>query len=150
MREFHRPEAFDLVVSLNTSFGYFEDKDEDRQAVDNVFGSLRSGGGFVMELMGKEVLARIFQPREWGEAAGRLYLQERKIAPGWDWIENRWIVMEGGHVEEALVTHRLYSGTELKRLLTDGGFASVEVFGSLAAEPYDNTAKRLVVVARKG
>jgi hypothetical protein len=37
----------------------------------------------------------------------------------------------------------------LAALLESCGFASTEVYGSLEGAPYDHTAKRLVVVARK-
>jgi len=45
MREFTRPSAFDLVISLYTSFGYFEDQDEDRKVLRNIHESLRPEGG---------------------------------------------------------------------------------------------------------
>ena len=62
MRAFRREESYDAVLNLFTSFGYFEDPRDDQRVVDNVYASLRSGGVLVMQLMSKEVLARIFRP----------------------------------------------------------------------------------------
>jgi SAM-dependent methyltransferase len=145
-----RPAAFDAAINLFTSFGYFEDPAEDRQVVDNLFRSLRPGGALVMEMMGKEVLARIFRRSDWQELPdGTLYLQERAVTRDWSWIENRWILIKGGQRREFEVGHRLYDGVALKALLLDAGFESVTLYGALAGVPYDTDARRLVAVARK-
>lgn len=149
-REFRRPEAFDLAVNLFTSFGYFADPDDDRRVACNLHDSLRPGGRLVMELMGKEVLARIFQPRGWDEVNGVILLQERKVCQDWGWIENRWMLVGEGETREWSVGHRLYSAVELKSLLQDTGFAACAAYGSLRGdEAYDHQARRLVVVATK-
>jgi len=74
MRRFCRPHAFDAAVSLFTSFGYFEDPAENRQVLANVRDSLRDEGSLILEMMGKEVLARIFRERDWSEQHGALFL----------------------------------------------------------------------------
>jgi len=150
MREFCRPDAFDAAVNLFTAFGYFENAADDRKVASNLFRSLRPGGALVMEMVGKEILARIFRERDWHEEPdGTLMLEERRLRSGWDWIENRWILLKGAERKEFRLAHRLYSAAELSQLLKDCGFASVDVFGGLDGSPYDHTAKRLVAVARK-
>jgi SAM-dependent methyltransferase len=150
MREFVRPEAFDAAINLFTSFGYFEDPAEDRQVVSNLYRSLKPGGALVMDLMGKEVLARIFLPRDWTELPdGTLFLQERTVSRDWTWIENRWILVKDGQQREFEISHRLYDGAGLKTLFLDAGFRSVDLYGDLSGTPYDTNARRLVAVARK-
>jgi len=81
MREFCRPEAFDAAVNLFTAFGYFENPADDRNVAGNLFRSLRPDGALVMEMVGKEILARIFRERDWHEEPdGTLMLEERKSA----------------------------------------------------------------------
>src|SRR5436305_2588561 len=77
MRHFCRPDSFDAVINLYTSFGYFDDPDDDRAVLRNVFRSLRPGGRFLMDLLGKEVLARGFRERDWREQDGVTLLEER-------------------------------------------------------------------------
>ena len=149
IRNFCRPNAFDAVLNLYTSFGYFEDPQEDQQVAVNMSRSLKPGGVLIMEMMGKEVLARIFQERSWREEDGVLVLEERKISSGWSWIENRWILFKDGKRIEHSISHRLYSATELRSLLEACGLTRTEVYGDLAGRPYDHTAKRLVVVGQK-
>jgi len=149
MRSFCRPNAFDGVINLYTSFGYFEDADADRGVLLNVYRSLRDGGTFVIEMMGKEVLAAIFRERDWREQDGVILLEERRISGDWNWIHNEWTLIDGTSRKKFTVSHRLYSAAELTSLLLECGFASVDVYGDLSGTPYDHTAERLVAVAHK-
>lgn len=149
MRKFCRPDSFDVVLNLYTSFSYFKDPEEDKQVLKNVYTSLKNGGKFVIELMGKEILARIFLARDWQEQNGVYMLQERKICDNWSWIENRWIMIKENEIHEFKAEHRLYSAAELNDLLIDVGFRKIDFYGDLDGSPYDNTAKRLIGVAQK-
>jgi SAM-dependent methyltransferase len=62
MREFRREAAFDLALSLFTSFGYFAAREDDLTVLRNVRAGLRLGGAFLIDVAGKEWLARHFQP----------------------------------------------------------------------------------------
>lgn len=148
MREFVRPGAYDLALNLFTSFGYFEDQEDDRRVCRNFARSLRPGGALVMDMAGKEVLARDFQERAWREEEGTLVLEEREVTRDWTWMRARWTLVRDGRRHEVFLEHRIYSAAELRALLLDCGFASVEAFGGLDGRPYDRHAARLVVVAR--
>ena len=150
MRRFCRPDSFDVAINLFTSFGYFEDMSDDRQVAANVYRSLRDKGVFLIDIMGKEVLARIFRERDWYELDSIMVLEERKVCANWSWIENRWLMIKDGKMDEWKVSHRLYSAAELAALLSDCGFKAIDVYGDLTGTPYDHTAKRLVLVAHKG
>jgi len=149
MRTFCREERFDAVLNLFTSFGYFEDPRDDQRVVANIHASLRAGGVFVMQLMSKEVLARIFRPRDWYEQEGLLVLEERKVRQSWSWIESRWTLIREGRRVDLDLSHRLYSASELASLLRERGFEEVVAYGDFDGSPYDEKADRLVVLARK-
>src|SRR2546422_3084716 len=61
MRRFRRPESFDLAVNMFTSFGYFEDKAHDLEVLRHVHESLKAGGVFLLDMVSKEWLAKVFQ-----------------------------------------------------------------------------------------
>jgi SAM-dependent methyltransferase len=153
MRRFRRAGSYDLALNLFTSFGFFEDPEDDRIVARNVLESLRPGGAFVMEMSSREILAMRFTPRDWfwvDDAKTIPMLEERVIAEDWGSVRMTWAIMSEGQWIRRTLRLRLYTGTELARLLKDAGFASVSVHGGLDWSPYDNKAKRLVVVARKG
>jgi SAM-dependent methyltransferase len=151
MRHFHRPEAFDLALNLFSSFGYFEDMAEDLQVLQHLYASLKPGGQVLLEMVGKEPLARTFQPRTWHRHTERdeYLLEERIVREGWSWIEHHWIWIRGPEHKVFTFGIRLYSGAELMRILAAAGFSAVQLYGSLAGTPYDHTAQRLVAVATK-
>src|SRR5260370_24585009 len=62
MRDFVRPGSFALVLSMFTSFGYFDDRQDDMTVLQNMFTSLQPGGACLIEVLGKERLAKILQP----------------------------------------------------------------------------------------
>jgi SAM-dependent methyltransferase len=149
MRRFRRPGSFDCVVNLYTSFGYFENPRDDQRVLTNVYRSLRKGGTFVLEMMGKEIIARIFAEREWRRHDDVILLAERRVCDNWSRINNRWIVITQDSKDEFEFSHRIYSAVELCELFDKAGFRSVKVFGDFGGSPYDNKAQRLVVTGRK-
>ena len=153
MRTFHRRNAFDGVISIFTSFGYFDSAEQDQQVVRNVFDSLRPGGAFLVDVQGKENVARTFRKRDWRpiQMEGRdiLLLEERELLPAWTGVRSRWIFIEEDRRADFTMTVRLYSATELVALLKECGFGAVDIFGGLDGAPYDQNASRLVAVARK-
>jgi SAM-dependent methyltransferase len=150
MREFVRENSFDVVLSMFTSFGYFEDDSEQMTVLNNVYKSLRPGGRFIIDVMGKEILARIYQEADWSEGDYGIYLERRKPIDDWGKFHNAWILItEDGIRHEWNVTHFIYSATELKSLLRSAGFSDVRAYGGLDGSTYDNTARRLTVVGVK-
>ena len=148
MRAFRREAAFDGAINLFTSFGYSGNRDDDARVAANLYASLRPGARLLVQLMGKEVLARAFEPRDWREYPdGSLLLEEREMLDGWELIRNRWILLRGGERREFVFTHRLYSGTEIRELLEGAGFRGVVLYGSLDGRPYDRRASELAAVA---
>ena len=149
MREYCVPNNFDIIVNMFGSFGYFENSDDDRKVLENMVTSLRTGGQFLIETMGKEIMARDFQKRDWSEEGDLLMLSGRKVSQNWGRIETRWIVIQGAKRVEHHVSVCSYSAVELSSLLFDCGFPEVQVYGSLDGIEYDQMAQRLVVVGQK-
>jgi SAM-dependent methyltransferase len=155
MRRFVRPGAFDLAVNLYTSFGYFEDPLDDQRVLEHLRESLVRGGALVLEMVGREVLARRWRARDWEESAAGLLLEERKLEDDWAWIETRFVLWSGtagaagAERSEHRIRHRLFSGSELKAQLLAAGFEEVRLFGDFDGSPYGLDAARLVAVARR-
>lgn len=147
MRDFRRPGSFDLAVNLFNSFGYFADPAEDLGMLRNIRESLRPGGRFVLEMLGKETAVRDFTEGEWFERNGWTVLTEYSVVGAWEGMRNRWVLIRGAERIERSFVQRLYSGTEMAALLARAGFGEVRILGSLRGAPYDRKAENLVVLA---
>lgn len=150
MRRFVRDKTFDLVCNLFTSFGYFEDEQDDLTVLRNIHRSLRDNGVLVMETLGKERLARVWQSATCFDLPdGSVMVQRPQVRDDWSRVRTEWILVKEGRSKTAVFEHWIYSGRELKERLLACGFSRVQLFGSTHGTPYDVDAQRLVAVARK-
>jgi SAM-dependent methyltransferase len=150
MRHFSRPQAFDLVCNLFTSFGYFATEEDDREVVRLVHENLKPGGVFVIDLLGKERMALLQErPICTDFEDGSFVVQRPKVLADWCRIANEWTLVKDGVARSFQYEHNIYSGRELRDLLRGCGFAEVRLYGDLAGSPYGFDAPRLVAVGRK-
>jgi SAM-dependent methyltransferase len=149
MREFRRPGSFDLVCSLYASFGYFEDR-ANRRVLERIGASLAPGGSVVLDVLGREAIARRLPAHREHEVDGTRYVEQSALSGDSSWLVSDWTVVQGGVRQEFRVRQRVYSGPELRDLLLSVGFTSVRIAGGLDGETaYDEAAPRLVAVARQ-
>jgi SAM-dependent methyltransferase len=150
MRAFSRPDAYDLAISIFTSFGYFDHHEENLTVLQSVFANLRPGGTFVIHVLGREPLARRFIATDFKELDGdRLLVQHREVIDDWTRLRATWILIDGASAQRYGFTVWIYSGSELRRMLEEVGFEGVELYGSLDGRAYDVQAQRLIAVGVK-
>jgi SAM-dependent methyltransferase len=149
MREFVRQESYDLVLNLYTSFGYFQDPAEDLLVLKNIALSLRPGGSFVIEVMGKEVLARDFEQMTASKTEDGLFVQAHEILDNWSRIRTEWTLIRGGYIRTFTFEHSLYAASDLIRLCEMAGFSDIRVFGDFNGNPYDHGASLLIITGKK-
>ncbi len=147
MRDHVQDPPVDLVLNLFTSFGYFDDDADNQRVVENAYRSLRPGGSLVVDVMGKEVLARIFSPSTVLDTARGMVVQRRRAVDDWSRMENQWTFVREGSVQTFEHVHWVYSGRELAQMLTRAGFSDVRLFGDFEGASYGSQATRLVAVA---
>ncbi len=149
MRRFSRPGRFDLIVSLATSFGFFDDPADDLQVLAQCHRNLREGGALLLDLVGKEYVVRHIEPVHLTEYEDGALLIERPVLEAqMSRYANQWILIRDGIVHTAHWHQNLYTGAELAGLLRSAGFSEVAIYGGLDRRDYDLDAERLVVLAR--
>ncbi|HEY2377374.1 MAG TPA: class I SAM-dependent methyltransferase [Gemmatimonadaceae bacterium] len=148
MRAFRRSSSFDLAVCLFTSFGFFRDDADNRRVLENVATSLRPGGVFVLDLLGKEILAKVFTPTSSHEMADALMVSRRRAVEDWSRMENEWLVIRDGASRTFPFSHWIYSAREIKEMFLSAGFADVCAYGDYSGAPYGPEATRLVILGR--
>ncbi len=150
MRQYRRPHAFEAAISLFTSFGYFHDDSEEAAVLRNLRDSLKPGGRLLIDVMGKEVVARNFrtgniQRRQLPEGEAML-IDEPRVGDDWHHIASTWtFIWPDRPRQQYELKCRCYAATELKRLLREAGFSALAAFGGLDGSAYDQNARRLVV-----
>ena len=150
MREFVRPMAFDVFLSLFSSFGYFGDE-ENQKVLNNVGRSLKRGGALLLDLRntrkglaGEEGLERTVSV-----PSGRLRMRVRyDHATGRARAEHELVRPDGIRISSAFDV-RIYSEAELARMIGKAGMRVVAVHGSLDGAPFGSGAERMVVIARR-
>jgi SAM-dependent methyltransferase len=141
-------ESFDAVLCLFTSIGY-RGEEGDRRAFGEYLRVLRPGGALVIEVLHRDRLMAIFQERSWEPLDDdAVLLEERRFDYAAGEIETDHTLLSVGERRGVTFRLRVYTATELVRLLEDVGFAQVECFGDFEGGPLSRET-RLVVRARK-
>jgi len=148
-REYVRKNYFDAAVNLYISFGYFAQREDDLKVCKNVYESLKKGGSFIIETLGKEIAVRDFVEAEWFERSDYTVLTEYEPVDSWTFLKNRWIILRDGKKVEKIFSQRLYSASELRDLLREAGFKNIEIYGDWDESPYNQHALKLIAVGRK-
>jgi SAM-dependent methyltransferase len=150
MRDFVRPGAFALVISMFTSFGYFDDRHEDVIVLENMFASLKPGGACLIEVLGKERLAKILQPTASTVLPdGSVVVERHEIYDDWSRVRNEWLLIRRGKAKTFKFHHTIYSGLELRDRMERAGFVDIRLRGNLDGDAYGPNAERLVAIGRK-
>jgi SAM-dependent methyltransferase len=150
MRDFIRPDSYNLALNMFTSFGFFVNKDDDMLVIQNVYDSLRKGGIFVIDIIGKERLAKIFVPSfVETNPDGTMIIRCHEVLDNWTRTHNQWILVKKNKVVKYSFNLTVYSGQELIDRLEWAGFSDIKLYGNLDGEPYGFGSERLIAVARK-
>ncbi|MDT7728814.1 MAG: hypothetical protein QOI21_5390 [Actinomycetota bacterium] len=145
MRDYVDAGAFDLIVNMYTSFGYFTEPGENLKVLRNAFTSLAPDGRLLIDLLGKEILASwVGRPQAVDIEDGTVFMRDT-ILDDWTRLRTDWTLVRGDIVRRASILTYLYSAAELRTLFETAGFTDVECFGDFDASPYDNHARRLIV-----
>ena len=144
-------EAFDAVVSLFTSFGYFDDEADDQAVLKEIARVLKPGGRFFLDILNKEWLMAHFDERFWEEGEGAKLLNEMVFDYERGRLNTkRTIIPDEGERSELYSSIRLYTLAEMTRMLRTAGLTHRKAYGDYAGKRYDMEGFRMIVVAEKG
>jgi cyclopropane fatty-acyl-phospholipid synthase-like methyltransferase len=73
------PETFDAIVNLFTTFGYFEQDEENLRVLDSVVKMLKDDGLFVLDYLNARKVRSAYKPEDAGEFQGIKYHIKRYI-----------------------------------------------------------------------
>lgn len=139
---------FDAALIWYTTFGYFDEADNERVLIETAK-ALKPSGRALIEQINRAALLRDGLPRSFvTERGDDLMIDLVSYDLKTERTHTERIAVCGGRVRRAAFSVRLYGFTELARLLAAAGFRNMEGFGR-NGEPLTLYGRRLIVVAAK-
>jgi len=147
-----RSGAFDGVVSLFSSFGYLESDGQDLRVLREAARVLGPGGALLLDLLNRENALAGFAPSvQRVDGDGTLVVEQRRFDALSSRLSTSFVVVppSGERSESAGHTLRLYTLTELSRMLAAAGLRLERVYGGFGGEEYALESVRMIALARK-
>jgi SAM-dependent methyltransferase len=148
IRAFARPGAFELALSMYTSFGYSPSHDENMEVLRAAFAALRPGGRILID-MASAALFRRLQRTDF-PVAGGLITRSMAVDDARKLVHVDYEVRHGEHSRHFPFSVPLFRSIDLETMLAAAGFERARSYSSLLGDPFDDERPtRLVVVAQK-
>ena len=145
-----RNAAFDVVTSYFTSFGYFDDEDDDMAVLCEVRRVLKAGGWYLLDFLNAGEVVANLRSEDRRKVSGLEVIQRRRLAGGGRTIEKRIRIDGGadGPVREFEERVRLYRPEDLRSMLVRAGMTPGPFFGGYDRSPHESMSPRCIVLAR--
>lgn len=142
---------FDAITSLFTSFGYFDDPEDERRTLRGIRRALRPGGVFVLDFLNVSQVRTHLVPsevahRKWPDGRALAFTIHRRIHSGWIEKSIAYTDIEGQH-RHVVERVRALTRDELVDLVTGAGFAVDAIFGDYALQSLGDASNRCILVA---
>jgi len=149
MRQIPMKGQIDVVISIFTSFGYFNDL-ENKQVLENISHALKKEGQLILDIVNTTVVTNHLVPHSESTRNGYTIREERRIVPG-PRVEKKVVIthLETKKVREYWEFVRLYSFNELKETMFEVGLSIEQTWGDFDGRPYGEETPRLIVRARR-
>jgi len=146
---------FDVVISMSTSLGYWEDE-TDRKILQQAHRLSRKGAILIVDMANKDYLVRHFQPFGMVALQGEpqyVLIEERQLNLETSRINNKWTFYrkEGEdlkHAATVMLDHRVYSLHELASMIGSVGWDYLRAYGDFGLNPVTFDTSRVIAVAR--
>ena len=150
MRDIPQVGYFATVLSLFTSFGYFDEDDENKRVLAAAHRALKSDGTFLIDYMNRDhVIAHLvaYDEKVLGD---RQIRNTRSLTANARRVEKTTVIVRGDVEHEFHESVRLYSADEMVDMLKEVGFERIQRYGSLEGEGFTPSSPHLILVARRG
>lgn len=142
-----RDGAFDLVVNLFTSFGYFADDESHLHVVREVSRVTAEGGGFALDFLNTKRLRNNLVPYDEREIGGQVVEQRREISEDGRFVIKRICVRGTG--KEFTERVRLFDPGDLSAMMIAAGFTVAARFGNYDGAPLEDDSPRAIIFGVK-
>ncbi len=148
IRKIDFEDEFDGVISIWTSFGYFEDE-ENFDLLKKIYRALKKDGKFLLDIENIYYLINNLPKERWEKKEGMYILEKNKINLKTSRLKTERIFIKDGKIYEYIRNYRIYSFSEIKNYLEEVGFKIINCYGGYEKEELNLFSKRLVIVSEK-
>jgi SAM-dependent methyltransferase len=144
-----RSGSLDAVVSLFSSFGYLESDEEDLRVLREVARVLRPGGKLLLDLLNREhALAGFVESVQEVREDGSLVVEQRSFDLPGGRLTTSFVMVGADGSRKDSIGHslRLYTLTELRKMLDAAGLALQRVYGGAGGDAYSLDSVRMMAV----
>ena len=153
MRDIPFSDEFDAVINMFTAFGYFDSDAEDLRVLQAVANALKDGGKLLVDTINREWVLSNYVQNDWHtDDDGNTFLEHREfdLVTGRNRVTFSIVTADGTRRESPGHDVRLYTLTELVRLLDAAGLRPSAAYGDYDGAQYAINTPRMIVVATKG
>lgn len=148
IRKFNSENKFNLILNLFTSFGYFNEDEDNFLVFTKAFELLKTSGFFVLDYFNKDYMLRNLIPLTEEFKNGKKIIQKRFVRKGR--IEKTIQIIYKGLTKEYSESVKLYSADQLKNKLLEIGFEIVNLFGDFDGSEFNKeSSPRFIAFCRK-
>ena len=143
---------FDAAINMFSSFGYLESESDDQAVLHQVANALKPGGQMMMDLLNREWVIRYNEPFEWQfKDDGTIILEHRELdlRASINHLTFTEVVPDGSRSTPSELHMRLYTLTEMDKMLATANLQLTSVAGGFNGEDYSVDTRRMILVARK-
>jgi SAM-dependent methyltransferase len=142
-----RDGAFDAVLNLFTSFGYFAADAEHATVLGDVARVLRRGGLFVLDFLNAPAVRAGLVPRDERTVDGSVVVQERWLSADGRFVHKR--IQVGARAKVFAERVRLYERAELEAMMASHGLRAIRAAGDYEGAPHGPHSERLILVGER-
>jgi SAM-dependent methyltransferase len=144
--------TLDAVVSMFSSFGYLESDEEDARVLREIARVLRPGGALFLDLLNREHALAGFVPSvQRVQEDGALVVEQRRFDALASRLTTSFVIVspDGERTDSIGHTLRLYTLTEIARMLEAAGLRLQRVYGGFDGSDYTLESQRMIALARR-
>jgi len=148
MRETYKNNSFDVSLNLFTSFGYFNNKEDDFLAIKAMSGNLKNDGVLIIDFLNSKKVIDSLVKQETKEIDGVQFNITRKF-------EDNFIIknIEVNNDEENIFFQekvKALTKESFSELLIFAGLQIINTFGNYKLDEFNpETSDRLIIIAKK-
>jgi SAM-dependent methyltransferase len=137
--------SMDLTVNLFTSFGYFDRDSEHTAALNEMIGTVRPGGWFVIDFLNPAAVRRQLVPEETLEVSGSRVRVSRSVSPDGRYVCKSIHAGDGREFRERV---RLFEPEQMVHMLEASGVTVQYRFGDYDANQLGPDSPRTILAGR--